>query len=77
VAQAEEVDQSLAFLRRFSAPPDNWTICYPYGGFNDSLLHIVSSRHCSLGFTVEPRIADLSTDHPLALPRVDTNDLPS
>lgn len=76
-AQAEEVDQSLAFLRRFGVAPDSWTICYPYGGFNDSLLQIVSSRRCSLGFTVQPRVADLSTDDPLALPRVDTNDLPS
>jgi peptidoglycan/xylan/chitin deacetylase (PgdA/CDA1 family) len=76
-AQAEEVDQSLAFLGRFGVTLDSWTICYPYGGFNDSLLQIVGSRCCSLGFTVEPRVADLSADDPLALPRVDTNDLPS
>jgi len=29
-------------------------MCYPYGGFNDSLLQILRARQCRLGFTVEP-----------------------
>jgi peptidoglycan/xylan/chitin deacetylase (PgdA/CDA1 family) len=76
-AQAEEIARSLAFLGLFGVAPDNWTIGYPYGGLNDSLLQTVRSRGCSLGFSVEPRVADLSMDNPLKLPRVDTNDLPS
>jgi peptidoglycan/xylan/chitin deacetylase (PgdA/CDA1 family) len=74
--QALEVDRSLAFLEQIGVARNNWTICYPYGGFNDSLLEIVRSRRCSLGFTVEPRLVDLDGD-PLTLPRIDTNDLPS
>ena len=31
---------------------------------------------CTTAFTLEPRIADLTRDTPLALPRIDTNDLP-
>lgn len=76
-AQAEEIDQSLAFLGRLGVNSNGWTICYPYGGFNESVLQIAGSRRCSLGFTVEPRVADLGIDDRLALPRVDTNDLPS
>jgi peptidoglycan/xylan/chitin deacetylase (PgdA/CDA1 family) len=76
-AQAEEVDRSLAFLRRFGVPPDNWTICYPYGGFNETLLEQLRPRHCRLGFTVEARVAQIGVDDPLTLPRLDTNDLPS
>lgn len=52
-------------------------MCYPYGGFNDSLLQILRDRHCRLGFTAEARVADLDVDDSLTLPRVDTNDLPS
>jgi peptidoglycan/xylan/chitin deacetylase (PgdA/CDA1 family) len=74
--QATEVDRSLTFLEQVGVRT-RWTICYPYGGFDDSLLEIARARHCSLGFTVEPRVADLSTDDPLTLPRIDTNDLPS
>jgi peptidoglycan/xylan/chitin deacetylase (PgdA/CDA1 family) len=75
--QAEEVDQSLAFLGQFGVALDNWTICYPYGGFNESLLEILRPRYCRLGFTVEARVAQLGMDDPLTLPRLDTNDLPS
>jgi peptidoglycan/xylan/chitin deacetylase (PgdA/CDA1 family) len=76
-AQAEELDRSLAFLRRFGVTPDNWTICYPYGGFNETLLEQLRPRHCRLGFTVEARVAQIGGDDPLTLPRLDTNDLPS
>jgi peptidoglycan/xylan/chitin deacetylase (PgdA/CDA1 family) len=76
-AQAAEVDRSLEFLRMLGVGREQWSMCYPYGGFNDSLLQILGDRQCRLGFSVEPRIADLNVDHPLVLPRLDTNDLPS
>jgi peptidoglycan/xylan/chitin deacetylase (PgdA/CDA1 family) len=76
-AQALEVDQSLAFLETLGVGRDDWTMCYPYGGFNDSLLHVLQTRHCRLGFSAEPRIADLDLDDRLTLPRIHTNDLPS
>jgi peptidoglycan/xylan/chitin deacetylase (PgdA/CDA1 family) len=76
-SQALEVDRSLDFLQEVGARNGNWTICYPYGGFNDSLLQLLRVRDCQLGFTVEPRVADLDADDRLTLPRIDTNDLPS
>jgi peptidoglycan/xylan/chitin deacetylase (PgdA/CDA1 family) len=76
-AQVSEVDQSLEFLQTLGVSRDGWTMCYPYGGFNDSLLRVLRARHCRLGFTVEPGIADLDADDLLTLPRIDTNDLPS
>jgi peptidoglycan/xylan/chitin deacetylase (PgdA/CDA1 family) len=76
-AQATEIDRSLEFLQSFGVQKDNWTMCYPYGGFNDSLLQILRERNCRLGFTVEARAADLKSDDRLLLPRIDTNDLPS
>jgi peptidoglycan/xylan/chitin deacetylase (PgdA/CDA1 family) len=76
-AQADEIDRSLVFLRNLGVGSHEWSMCYPYGGFNDSLLQTLRTRQCPLGFTAEPRIADLDVDDPLTLPRVDTNDLPS
>jgi peptidoglycan/xylan/chitin deacetylase (PgdA/CDA1 family) len=76
-AQAVEIDRSLDFLQMLGIKKDEWTICYPYGGFNDSLLGSLRSRQCRLGFTVEARVADLDADDRLTLPRLDTNDLPS
>jgi peptidoglycan/xylan/chitin deacetylase (PgdA/CDA1 family) len=76
-AQETEIDLSLGFLRRAGIPLENWTMCYPYGGYNDSLLQILRRRECRLGFTVEARVADLEREGRLTLPRIDTNDLPS
>ena len=75
--QAVETERSLEFLKVVGAGDGDWTMCYPYGGFNDSLLQVLRERSCRLGFTVEPRIADLNRDNLLTLPRIDTNDLPS
>jgi len=76
-SQVIEVDRSLEFLQKFGIREDEWTICYPYGGFNESLLQVLLGRKCRLGFTVEARTADLDVDGRLTLPRIDTNDLPS
>ncbi len=75
--QAVEIGRSQDFLQRLGIGIDEWSMCYPYGGFNDSLLKILREHHCQLGFTVEARIADLNMDDRLTLPRIDTNDLPS
>ncbi|MGA3008413.1 MAG: polysaccharide deacetylase family protein [Opitutaceae bacterium] len=76
-AQAMEIDRSLAFLQSVGVSADDWTICYPYGGFNESLLETLRARRCQLGFGVDARVADLDRDERLTLPRIDTNDLPS
>lgn len=76
-AQADEVDRSLDFLEKLGIDKNEWTICYPYGGFDESLLKVIRARRCRMGFSVEPRAADLDLDDPLTLPRIDTNDLPS
>jgi peptidoglycan/xylan/chitin deacetylase (PgdA/CDA1 family) len=76
-AQTAEIDLSLKFLRTLGVDTERWTICYPYGGFNDSLLQILRARGCEAGFGVEPRMADLSAENRLVLPRIDTNDVSS
>jgi peptidoglycan/xylan/chitin deacetylase (PgdA/CDA1 family) len=75
--QAVEIDRSLDFLKNLGVGKDEWTMCYPYGGFDDSLVQILRARQCRLGFSVEVRVANLDVDDRLTLPRVDTNDLPS
>ena len=76
-AQAVEIDRSLDFLQMLGVGRDEWTMCYPYGGFDNSLLEILRDRKCRMGFSVEARVADLDADDRLTLPRLDTNDLPS
>jgi len=74
--QEKDIDSSLRFLDELGAPRDTWTICYPYGDYNESLLTLLSGKGCRLGMTTNFTVADLDRDCPLTLPRLDTNDFP-
>ena len=76
-SQATEVDASLDFLRALGAPTNDWVMCYPFGAYNDTLLRLLRDRGCAIGLTTKMAIAQLGIDDPLALPRLDTNDLPA
>lgn len=74
--QQKEVEFSLEFLKEIGCDTENFAFCYPYGAYNESLLSVLKKNGCSLSFTTQPRIADLSKDEPLTLPRLDTNYIP-
>ncbi|MBZ9560030.1 MULTISPECIES: polysaccharide deacetylase family protein [unclassified Modicisalibacter] len=74
--QRREIDRSLAFLGELGVPERDWVMCYPYGGYDDSLLTLLREKRCALGLTVEVGVADIVRNDPLRLPRLDTNDVP-
>ncbi len=74
--QKREIDKSLVFLNEIGCDIDNWTMCYPYGNYNDSTIELLTELNCKLGLTTEVKIADTKTDNKLTLPRLDTNDIP-
>lgn len=74
--QREEIDRSLAFLSDIGVKTINWSISYPYGAYNDSLLTILKESGCALGLTTKKGVAKLSYEAALTLPRLDTDHLP-
>lgn len=74
--QEREVEASLELLADIGVEPDRRVFCYPYGGYNRSLVDILRGRGFRLALTADPEIASLDIHDPLALPRLDTNDLP-
>lgn len=74
--QEEQVRKSATFLRELGVDMTSWVMCYPYGGYNESLLAILRASDCALGLTTNLAIADLDTSDPLQIARIDTNDLP-
>jgi peptidoglycan/xylan/chitin deacetylase (PgdA/CDA1 family) len=74
--QEREIDASLGFLASLGIPAKDWIMCYPYGGYDDNLRALVRQRGCAAALAVTAGIADLEKDDPMALPRLDTNDLP-
>jgi len=76
VEQKFQIDQSLEFLRIVGAPTEDWVMCYPHGGYDESVINILKQSKCAMALAVEVGIADLSQDNAFTLKRLDTNDIP-
>ena len=82
--QAVEIEESLRFINKIYGnrggyKQKEWTICYPYGNYNDDTITLLKENHCALGFTTEVKLADINNqmgDNVFKIPRLDTNDLP-
>jgi len=75
--QEDEIVRTAAFLERVhGAPPSDWVMCYPFGGYSADTLRLLGPAGCALGLTTR---VDVVTDlgSPFELPRLDTNDLPT
>lgn len=72
----KEISLSLKFLKRLGCDISRWVMCYPYGAYDDALVSLLKARGCVAALTTKVGIANLNKDHPLALPRLDANDLP-
>lgn len=77
--QEVEIKESLKFIEDIGGDTKQWTICYPYGNYNDDTITLLKENHCALGFTTEVKLADINNqigDNVFKIPRLDTNDLP-
>lgn len=74
--QREEIRRTQDFLSGiFQQPPVDWTMCYPYGSYNQDTVALLREGHCELALTVNVGlVADLT--RPYELMRLDTNQLP-
>tara|TARA_B110000977_G_scaffold201831_1_gene299079 strand:+ start:11138 stop:12064 length:927 start_codon:yes stop_codon:yes gene_type:complete len=74
--QKKDIKQSLEFLDSVGASTKDWVMCYPYGAYKDDTIKLLKSFDAALGITTEVRKANLTSDNPFKLPRLDTNDFP-
>ena len=74
--QKNEIEKSLAFLKKIGCDTKKWTMSYPYGDFNDSTIELLTEYSCKLAFTTKANIADIQNCNKYTLPRLDTNDIP-
>lgn len=71
----EDIDKALEVMNEF-VDNNAWVMNYPYGSYNNSVLNYVKNKGAVVGLTTEVRVADISNDNPLLLPRLDCNDFP-
>ena len=77
--QEFEISKSIEFIDMVGGDSKNWTICYPYGDYNQDTIDLLKLHGCKMGLTTDVDIADLinnGNDSIFKLPRLDTNDLP-
>lgn len=78
--QEKEIQESVNFIESIGANIGKWTICYPYGNYNQDTLTLLQKYKCQLGFTTEVSKANVninaSWNEKYKIPRLDTNDLP-
>ena len=77
--QEFEIAKSIDFIKEVGGDALNWTICYPYGNYNDDTIALLKKHGCKMGFTCEVALADFTTkdiDVLFKIPRLDVNDLP-
>ncbi|MBE8578973.1 polysaccharide deacetylase family protein [Vibrio sp. OPT18] len=75
-ALKRELVRSKEFLVSIGCDMEKWTACYPYGSSSEDVVKELELQGCGFAFTTETNVAQLSNDHSLLLPRLDTNDLP-
>ena len=74
--QKLEILKSLDFLKIIGSDLNKWTMCYPYGSYNNSTLELLKEFNCQLAFTTQIDVANLNHNDKYELPRLNTNDIP-
>ena len=74
--QKKDISASLEFLEDIGASTKNWIMCYPNGSYNNDTISLLKELNASIGLTTKVHTANLLSDNPLTLPRLDTNDFP-
>ena len=76
IDQEKEIKSSINFLNKFKLKKKNFSICYPYGSYNNETLKIAKKNDLAFGLTTT--VGFINKDNlkkKLELPRFNANDL--
>lgn len=77
IEQEKEIQKSVSFIKRIGGNPNLWTICYPYGDYNNDTISLLKKYQCKIGFCTALGISSITQDDAIfKLPRLDVNDFP-
>lgn len=76
--QRQDIEQSRQQLESIGLPKEGWTMCYPYGAYNQETIKLLAETGCAAAFTTKGgetrnRLADIRYE----INRLDTNDVSS
>jgi len=73
--QLDEIKGSKSFLERLE-PQNLLTFAYPYGGYNETSIKILTRLNFKFSFTTKPFHYDNTVNQNMEIPRLDANDFP-
>jgi peptidoglycan/xylan/chitin deacetylase (PgdA/CDA1 family) len=71
-----DLRESAKFVQSIGGNENSWTMCYPYGSYNDDTLDLLGDLKCKLALTTRVDIASATASEKFQLARLDTNDIP-
>ncbi|SHM13941.1 polysaccharide deacetylase family protein [Chitinophaga sp. CF418] len=74
--QRIELTESVKLVEKIGGNLDYWTMCYPYGNYNNDTIDLLKELKCKAALTTEVDIAKVSDARRFELARLDTNDIP-
>tara|TARA_B100000035_G_scaffold312043_1_gene322716 strand:+ start:4817 stop:5737 length:921 start_codon:yes stop_codon:yes gene_type:complete len=74
--QIKEITNSVKFWKKNNVIINEFTMCYPYGNYNQDTLKILRKNNCLIGLSTKVASVPLKNYKAYELPRFDTNDFP-
>jgi peptidoglycan/xylan/chitin deacetylase (PgdA/CDA1 family) len=74
--QKYEIEKTIDFLNLIGCDMENWTMCYPYGSYNENTIKLMNEFNFRLAFTTNIDVVSLQNCDKYRLSRLDTNDIP-
>jgi peptidoglycan/xylan/chitin deacetylase (PgdA/CDA1 family) len=68
--------RSTEFLDSLGVGTEEWTLCYPYGAYDESAMDTARKAGFRLAFSTRVSLTRLTDADAFRLERLDTNDLP-
>ena len=72
--QEKEIDASVDFLKNLGLSTDSWTMNYPFGGYDESIITLLKTKGFKAGLAARPGVAQLTEENAFTLESLDTND---
>lgn len=73
--QRKEIEKTENFLELLGVVGDRKVMCYPYGGYNETVIKQMEKSGFSAGLATTPEKAVLDEEHRFCLSRIDTNEI--
>ena len=74
--QEFEIKNSKIYLDNIGVLPKDWTMCYPYGAYNEITIDLLKKYSCSIALADTSTSPDYEKYCQHTVPRYDTNDYP-